>query len=223
MLLTGCTGWLGQTIVLYFQDRFDCDVLSRKHGTNLHGDAKTIKLEHKYDFIIHGALEGARNIAAQAHDAKMVYLSSGAAYDQNTSYAMVKRMDESVVRDKAVIARLFSFVGKDMPTHYAIGAFLDAAKNGGPIVVRSPYTVRSYMHVDELPEVLEACFDIPTGEIVDIGSPTPTTLGSIAKVIGAKRGVEVTSTRVWTAQTEYLPKYAPEPRIRLNEAIERSL
>ena len=223
MLLTGCTGWLGRSITPFFQQRFDCDVLSRKPGTNLSGDAKTIKLEHKYDYIIHGALEGARNIAAQAHGAKMVYLSSGAAYDQNTSYAMVKRMDESVVRDKAVIARLFSFVGKDMPTHYAVGAFLDAAKNGGPIVVRSPYTVRSYMHVDELPEVLEACFDIPDGEIVDVGSPVKITMLSLAKIIAKQAGVRVVQSRVWTTQTEYVPRYAATPRVGIDEAVRLSL
>lgn len=97
------------------------------------------------------------------------------------------------------------------------------ARDGESVLVRSPDTVRSYMHVDELPEVLEACFDIPDGEIVDVGSPVKITMLSLAKIIAKQAGVRVVQSRVWTPQTEYVPRYAATPRVGIDEAVRLSL
>jgi nucleoside-diphosphate-sugar epimerase len=115
VLLTGCTGWLGQTIVPYFGERYEIDVLSRQPGTSLTGDASTIRLDGRYDYIIHGALDGAQNILDQSDGAKVLLLSSWAVYNQMTPYAIAKRADEHVCFGHARIARLFSFIGPNMP------------------------------------------------------------------------------------------------------------
>ena len=206
MLLTGCTGWLGQTIVPYFAKQYDCDVLSRKPGTNLTGDARTVMLPDKYDYVIHGALDGAQNIIDQVGDARVLFLSSGAAHYHQTPYADAKRRDEAILQDRAVIARLFSFIGPNMPQHYAAGEFLARLRNRRDIgVTGDGRTVRSYMHVDDLPIALHRLLDW-SPRTVDVGSSERVTILELAQRIAAYGALKVyTSTALFNPVDCYVP------------------
>lgn len=229
MLLTGCTGWLGQSIVPYFAERYECDVLSRKFSTetNLRGDARTIELPHEYDYIIHGALDGAQNIVNQAGDAKMLFLSSGAVYNRQTPYADAKRRDEEILKDRAVIARLFCFMGPNMPEHYAAGEFLACACGGQPLTVRDPFVVRSYMHVDDLPPILESVLlKEKVGMSGDIGSGKPVTMLELATHI-AQLSDSLVTVLPGKSRDSYVPHWLPKwrwsPYVPIDGVIRRSL
>ena len=206
MLLTGCTGWLGQTIVPYFASYYDCDVLSRNPGTNLTGDARTVMLPDKYDYVIHGAMDGAQNIIDQVGDARVLFLSSGAAHYRQDKYGDVKRRDEAILQDRAVIARLFSFIGPNMPQHYAAGEFLACLRSGRNITVTGDgRTVRSYMHVDDLPVALHRLMDW-SPRTVDVGSPERVTILELAQRIAAYGALKVyTSEHLVNPVDHYVP------------------
>lgn len=226
-LLTGCTGWLGRSIVPFFAERYDCDVLSRRPGTNLTGDARSVVFPRKYDVIVHGALDGAQNILDQAGDAKVLFLSSGAVYARNTPYADAKRRDEAIMRDTdATIARLFCFIGPNMPEHYAAGEFLARLRDGRDIKVRGDgRTVRSYLHVDALPPILEGLLDYGPA-IMDVGSTERVTILDLALRIAQYGHLNVTTSDVLVNPVD---SYVPAPgafggyAIDLEDAIERSL
>ena len=226
-LLTGCTGWLGRSIVPYFQERYDCDVLSRQAGTNLTGDARYVMLPRKYDVIVHGALDGAQNIIDQAGDARVLFLSSGAVYGRTTPYAYAKQRDEDLFQDTdATIARLFCFIGPDMPEHFAAGEFLACLRDGRDIrVTGDGRTVRSYMHVDDLPPILEEllCYGPAT---VDVGSTERVTLLDLALRIAQYGSIGVSTSHLMVNPVD---SYVPKPGAwggyvtDLEDAIERSV
>ena len=213
MLLTGCTGWLGQSIVPYFAERYECDVLTRNerhpslaHGTLIIGDAQTVRLPFNYDFIIHGALDGAKNIIKQAGDAKVLFMSSGAVYNRQTPYADLKRRDEKILKNKAIIARMFCFIGPNMPEHFAAGEFLACARNHRELVVKNPMVVRSYVHVDDLPSSIDmALSSISHGTTIDMCSSDAVTMLNLACRIGQLTGSTI-KVMPGTDRDRYLPE-----------------
>jgi nucleoside-diphosphate-sugar epimerase len=226
VLLTGCTGWLGETIVPYFSKRYEVDVLSRKPGTSLTGDARTIQLDKRYDYIIHGALQGAQNILEQACDAKVLLLSSQAVYGQQTSYAVAKRADEAVCFGHAVIARLFSCIGPNMPERFVAGEFLACLRDHKPLTVRHPRKMRSYLHVDEVPVILERLVNLEYPDVVDVGSPQLVTLWELAHHIARYADLPVHSLDAPAEQRDIYTarlRNAPWPDIDLTDAIQRTV
>ncbi len=131
---------------------------------------------------------------AQACDARLLYASSGAAYERMTEYAYNKRCWERECLDSGVnvvVARLFTFYGEGMnDPSKAIVQFARAARAEAPIrIFGDGNTVRSYMYGEDMGRWLWAILlRGAKGEIYDVGSDQPVTMLQLARWINAKYG-----------------------------------
>ena len=96
---------------------------------------------------------------------------------------------------KVAIGRLFSFIGPELikKKQYAISQFLSHAIAKETLVVKgNPNTVRSYLHEDEMSDwILKTVFAGVSGEVLDIGSSAPVSLGELPHETSSLTGVGV--------------------------------
>jgi nucleoside-diphosphate-sugar epimerase len=146
--------------------------------------------EEKYTAYVHLAPVSPKPVirCAQENNARILYCSSGAAYDQNTDYADAKREGESECLKSGldvVIARLFTFFGEGLDAGKAYSQFERCAQVNEPLIVMgSGNAVRTYMHGSELGSVMWRLLERGLrGEIYDVGSDEETTILELAKKI----------------------------------------
>jgi dTDP-glucose 4,6-dehydratase len=145
---------------------------------------------------------------------KLLFLSSGAVYgsqpdaleripedytgapdttDPASAYGNAKRMAEQLCtlaagdRFAVEVARLFTFVGEDMPLdrNFAIGNFIRDALAGGPILVQGDGSpVRSYMHQSDLARwLLEILAHGQPGRVYNVGSEEAISMAELAQLV----------------------------------------
>ena len=201
--------------------------------------------------------------AASGQGARLLFLSSGAVYgpqtapvdedspsgpdptDPRSSYAQSKRLAETLCAAataggdaRAVIARLFAFVGPQIPlrAHFAVGNFLADRLEGKTITVRgdgSPY--RSFLYTGDLPEWCWALLarGVP-GRAYNVGSSENVTISELAARVASliEPAVAVhTLTSTGSAPASwYVPsttraetELGLRPRVDLDEALRRTL
>lgn len=194
---------------------------------------------------------------------RVLFLSSGAVYgpqpehleeipetyegappeaDAAAAYGRAKRVAERLCVDwsekpgrAAVIARLFAFVGEDLPLdgHFAIGNFIRDALAGGPISVRGDGTpVRAYLSGSCLSEWLWTLLERgPGGRAFNVGSDEAVDMAHLARLVAdvVAPGTEVRVARArpdYAGRLRYVPSIARaraelglEVRVPLAEAI----
>jgi nucleoside-diphosphate-sugar epimerase len=191
IIITGGTGfvghWLQQTQFDFFHGLHNCSYLSSLGYKEQWED-------RKIDYIIHAAnISPTRAInAARKKNCRLLYVSSGAAYDQSGEYADNKRRWEQECQDSGVdvvVARLFCFFGDRLDDGKAYTQFMRAARAGTPLRVWGDGNiVRSYLHGRDLGRQMWAILlRGERGEIYDVGSDKPTTILRLAQRIASAR------------------------------------
>lgn len=166
--------------------------------------------------------------------------------DSNSCYGEAKRAAElmSVMYSEkygfeAKIARCFSFVGPYFPLdiHFAIGNFIKAGMNGGPILVNGDGTpVRSYMYSSDLMIWLwTILFKGNSCVAYNVGSEEGVSIAELADVVAKcfQRNIDVKLSK--TPAPNVTPeRYVPSTRraqidlglrqtVNLKESIERTI
>ena len=151
---------------------------------------------------------------------KIIYLSSGAVYGETSrksesepaitintnspqaAYALGKLASENFLKSfcvenniQLVILRAFTFGGPDLPTntHYALGNFIDDAKNNRDIIINgNGKDKRSYLHQDDLSRVLldSMAMDGPFN-LYNVGSGSAIELAELARKIATLSGKDI--------------------------------
>lgn len=154
------------------------------------GDVRTYPFERgEFTHIIHCAESGTQateNILKSG--AKILMISSGAAYYPGTIYSDEKIESEKLCKKNgAIICRLFSFMGPYFPMNskFAAGTFIrDALKSGVIFISGDEKYVRSYMHTEDMSEWIWKLLDYgEPGQTYDVGSREKTTIFRLAKEI----------------------------------------
>ena len=189
VLVTGGTGFVGRWLKATQPDHVTARYLGRWEFENVP------YRKGQYQAIIHAANVDPLLLAmyAERDNMRLLYISSGAAYDQRTVYAENKRQWERICLKRCadtVIARLFTFYGAGLDDDKAIVQFVKRAKAGQPIEIWGDgSTVRSYMHGAEMARQLWAILlHGQTGEIYDVGSDKPVTMLQLAQAVCKRYG-----------------------------------
>lgn len=153
------------------------------------------------------------------HKVRLLYISSGAVYDQHTEYAENKRRWERECLESGVdvvIARLFTFFGERLDGGKAIVEFTRAARAGEPIRIWGDgNTVRSYMYGKDMGKWLWAILKKgKSGEAYDVGSDKPITMLELARRINKAHGnkSEIVIERRPEICTYYMPRDVEKTR-----------
>jgi len=206
VLVTGGTGFVGKWMQYAQPINLKVTYLNRI-------EYKKYKwVNENFDYIVHLANIDPVEVLRHSHLAKILYCSSGAAYDQTTQYADNKRQWEyKCVTSglQVVIARLFTFYGDGLDEEKAISQFIHSAKLNEPIVVYNNDTIRSYMHGKELGAWMwSILIHGKNGETYDVGSDTPINMLQLAKAVKIKynSNSEIISANIPSPCPYYMPR-----------------
>ncbi len=147
-----------------------------------------------YRFIIHAAPETPGDatvpltrrvleLALRSHTQKLLYTSSGAVYEHQSEYARLKRVSESVLAHRAVICRMFAFIGPylRLDANFAAGNFIRDVLNRRPIEVQGDGTpIRTYLYAADLTVWLLTMLVNGAG-VYDVGGDAPITIAELAQ------------------------------------------
>jgi nucleoside-diphosphate-sugar epimerase len=187
-----------------------------------------------------------------------LYLSSGAVYGSQSkdlirqpesvidvlneslnSYGRTKLSNELMmaqIKENFGVAvslpRLFAFYGPHiaLDAHFAIGNFLRDARAGRPVrILGNPNTTRSYMYPTDLIINLIQLLVNPEDRPINLGSPQPLTMRSVAeKICKMFGGIQIEEIDPDSTFSNYVPqtdwilgKSGIEPRVSFNEGLHR--
>ncbi len=228
VLITGGTGFVGHWMQAMKPDNIMCRFTGQDGYNNMAWD-----LIHP-DAIVHLAPVSPARILkyAQKHNARVLFASSGAVYEQKTDYAKNKRRWEKECLDSGadvVIARLFTFVGAHLKNLYAITNFIENAKRGEPLRVQSNgEAVRSYLYGKDLGRWMWKLLLKGEG-VYDVGGSVSYSILEVARLVADIARVQI---EVWPSgppSTIYLPnttrahELGCKETVGLREAIERTI
>lgn len=245
--LTGCTGWFGPAIVAELLRREDTEriyLLTREHRVSVdervlywQGDIIDDTLPpHTFTHIIHGAngshftepmrnyyqiVEGTRRLMewSEAAPCEIIYLSSGAV-NRGTPYGRGKLAAEQLLPCRARIARLYTLVGANVPTGYAVGEFIWQAINEGRVVVQGGESVyRSYLHVEDAARWLLRILDDDLWTPHDVGGDAVWSIRAVAEAVATAFGVPLESLDGPSFSDSYLPDVSQAKRLGLTSTI----
>jgi dTDP-glucose 4,6-dehydratase len=175
-----------------------------------------------------------RNINRQKNVPTVMYLSSGAVYENyvtgfspilekditlvptfsNSSYSNTKITSESLILEatnqgtiKGTTPRLFTFAGPHLPlnSNFAVANFLADNLAGKQIEIKgNPETTRSYMYPTDMCTWLMSLLVKPTSQPIHIGSEHTITIQDLADLVD-KQGMGVTNLFLDTRLTHYVP------------------
>jgi nucleoside-diphosphate-sugar epimerase len=208
VLVTGGTGFVGHWMKRTQPDNITAFYFNREKYQSAWWEA----MGH-YDYVVHLAnIQPWRAvICAKRNNARLLYCSSGAAYDQPGEYADNKRRWERECLDSGVdvvIARLFCFFGDRLDSGKAYTQFMRAARAGTPLKVWGDgSTVRSYLHGRDLGRQMWAVLlRGKSGEVYDIGSDRPTTILQLAQRIAKAAGCKIEMVDGDVPMPYYMPR-----------------
>ncbi len=240
VLITGANGfvgrWMHETLTDTDVDFAVClAVVGRKGWENANGQ--------QFDYVVHCTTDGddlERAMELLAPGGRMLYLSSGAVYGEQTcreaysehrpaipttAYGAKKRWHEVLCREVAVVARMFSFVGPGLRRHTG-KEFLE----NNPIYPNSDTSIRGYQYAGDMARWLwTVLLKGAVGQCYNVGSNAETRVDRFAGLCGKVRGVEV-HYRLQTGGDYYVPdtsRAEHELRLRqevnLEDAVRRTL
>lgn len=218
VLITGGTGFVGTWMKRTKPDDIDAYYLTKD------GYENTSWYYQPWNYIVHLApCEPNHSIhCCDIFGGRLLYCSSGAAYNLNTDYAKAKRWYEQECLDSAinvVIARLFTFYGEGQNENKAIVEFIRRAKANEPLVISGDgNTTRSYMHGSELGKWMWAILlKGKRGEIYDVGSDMPWTMLQLAQAVIRKYNSK--SKIVIEGGCDPVPVYLPRNTAKTKELL----
>lgn len=198
-----------------------------------------------FDYVLDCTKDGiacAYACSIVAPGGRMLYLSSGAVYgvwprilgpvaeDDGwegaiDDYGRMKQRHELLCQDRAVIARLFSFIGPGLRRHTG-KEFLEA----DPIRVKDDGAVRSYMWAGDMARILwTILLRGQVGRVYNVGSPEPMRVVDFARRCADIRGVPL-EIEPGTGGTYYVPntdrardELGLTVTVGVDEAIRRTL
>lgn len=245
---TGCTGWLGTSIVAELLRRDDTEsicLLTREDRVSTdyrirywQGDIIDDPLPH-HDFthVIHGAngshfteplrcyfeiVEGTRRVMewAKSQPCAILYLSSGAV-SRDTAYGRGKRIAERLLPYHARIARFYTLIGPDTPTHYAVGAFISQAISDGRVVSYGGENIyRSYLHTDDAARwTLKILNSGSPATPYDVGGDAVWSVDAVAMAVATTFGVPLEVVKHSRPADSYLPDVSTTKRLSLKSSI----
>jgi len=222
LFITGGTGFVGKWLVETFQHANKELAL----GASVTAIGWPLRWPNgHWDALIHAAPVAVK-IPPQFDHALLV--SSGAAYEQQTEYACMKRAAELLAVKRAAIARLFCFVGPYLCDRYAIQTFINNAVKGKPLRVTGG-SIRSYMYAADMAAWLwRILFTGKPGKVYDVGGDKPVSLPFVALTVAEKFTPEPeVIIDVTESPSYYLPKLTSElglaQSVTLDGAIERTI
>ena len=183
-------------------------------------------------------VEGTRRVfdwARQQEIPNTLFVSSGIVEkDCDTVYCRAKRMGEFIgklILPSFKIARVYSVVGEEMPLNgqYALGKFIYEAQYTGRVTYYPSKATRSYMHVDDVAEWLEAVMDKGIiNKPYDVGGAWPIDVTDLAHYVANLWGVPCESRMAQPRDSYYVPSLMPSlidlgvtQKILLHEALLR--
>jgi nucleoside-diphosphate-sugar epimerase len=207
VLVTGGTGFVGKWMKYTRPDLVGATFLNKE------AYEKFDWTNTQYDYIVHLANIDPVDVLRFSHGAIILYCSSGAAYKQETEYAINKRKWEKECLDsyfQVIIARLFTFYGAGIDKDKAISQFISYAKAKKPIrITGNGKTIRSYMHGELLGRWMwTVLFAGEYGRIYDIGSSKPITMYRLAQEVNHK--FNPTGEIIIENGDDPVPYYVPE-------------
>jgi dTDP-glucose 4,6-dehydratase len=185
ILITGGTGFVGTWLVqslTWANDRLglsaQASIVTRSSPSFPSEDCR---------YIIHAAPDASLTrrvleFSERSGAERILYTSSGAVYKHQTEYAQLKRESEALLAGRAVIARLFAFIGPylKLDANFAAGNFIRDALKGGPIVVQGDGTaIRAYLYAGDLAAWLWTLLVEGEGTY-DVGGDAPITIAELA-------------------------------------------
>ena len=184
ILITGGTGFVGNWMRRTQPKHIRAAYIGQKEYQLGHWTGK------RYTAYVHLAPVSPRlvNVSALVDNARVLYCSSGAAYDLHTDYADAKREGENECLASGVdvvIARLFTFWGEGLDAGKAYSEFERCALANEPLIIAgSGNAVRTYMHGSVMGFIMWRLLERGlSGEIYDVGSDEKITILELAKKI----------------------------------------
>jgi nucleoside-diphosphate-sugar epimerase len=234
ILVTGGTGFVGHWMQKTQPPGTNCLYSGRSRADwNVIAKAKTLEeakpeIEDSFNqparYVVHLAnISPTESIElARRNNARLLYCSSGAAYDQPGEYADNKRRWERECLSSGVdvvIARLFCFFGDRLDDGKAYTQFMRAARAGTPLRVWGDgSTVRSYLHGRDLGKQMWAILlRGERGETYDVGSDRPTTILQLARRIAGAAGCKIEMVDGDVPMPYYMPRNTAKTRKLLEE------
>jgi nucleoside-diphosphate-sugar epimerase len=212
ILVTGGTGFIGSWLCESIR------IANRGLGTKIRFVAcdRHLIFQGPFDAIIHLAPCDLSNIVNRAVEGivePILIASSGAVLHKPVAYlggyATQKRADEDTVRTHrhGKIARIYSLIGPNLPSHLAAAQLLTMARAGGPIVVHSGGTsIRTYLWAGDLVAWLWAIFARgKTAVAYEVGGSSEVSIGELARVLGDVAGCSVRFEGEPTPGDRYVP------------------
>ena len=173
--------------------------------------------------------EGTKRIFEWAKEWKIprvLFVSSGIVVkDCDTVYCRAKRMGEFVGKALNLpmkVARVFSVIGEELPLNgqYALGRFIYQAQAEGRVSYYPSKAVRSYLHVDEVAEWLQAILERgEVGKPYDVGGNEPISVTRLAEEVAREWGVPCESHDAPPRNSIYLPNLLEANRLGLKQNI----
>jgi nucleoside-diphosphate-sugar epimerase len=172
---------------------------------------------------------------AQKHNARVLYVSSGAIYDRKDDYSYHKRLWETECKHSGadvVIARPFCLVGEHLQLdRYSIGQFIQDGINGGPVHYYDIGCIRSYLYGEDAGRWLWAMLLDGFGAY-DVGSSNPVSMKQVAEKVA--RACKCKAVCDLTPEVGKPPIYLPftqrarvemglQETVSLDEAIKRTV
>jgi nucleoside-diphosphate-sugar epimerase len=194
VLIIGGTGFVGRAMRACAPEGASVSVYTRHEG-HLQGD---------WTHIVHAA--GSYNTgpditgdiavtelalrAANLSGARLLLASSGAAGERSV-YGATCALKEAMCEGH-IVARLFSYIDRTLPTHHAIRQFFDSASLGENVVVTgSGDTMRSYLHSSEMARIMWDLLVHGAPCVHEVGSAVHTRIIDLARMVADLYGVGV--------------------------------
>jgi nucleoside-diphosphate-sugar epimerase len=110
-------------------------------------------------------------------------------YSQSKLYFEQKLNDWSLLNKKRtyLIFRVFSVYGEDSrkDAYHALTEFADLRRSGKDIIVKSPLTTRSYLHLDDLSDWVIKLIDHKKNQILNFSSDNIYSMRELAKLVSS--------------------------------------
>lgn len=193
------------------------------HGACMPLDHDSPKQRENYYAVV----EGTRRILDWAcrHNPRILLLSSGCACTHETPYCQAKRMSEFLLRcntSTGKIARIYSVVGDETPTQYAVGLFVRQALMDGKVTVTGGHNaIRSYLHIEDCARWLLRILDAGDGlHPYQVGGGEALTVAALADLVGEVFGVPVEHKPAKAASSDhYVPNTTDSQAIGCKQTI----